>query len=95
MDKLYITTNDGSMINLKVVANASANKIEIENNYYKVRIKAPAVDNKANSELVKFLAKLLNISKSSIQITHGEKSSRKTIFLKNYFINTENFFEDT
>ncbi len=85
MEERIKQTKDGTIIKVKIVANASSNKIEAEDEVFKIRIKAPAVDNKANTELVKFLSDYLKIAKSNIEITHGAKSSRKTILLKDYF----------
>ena len=38
----------------------------------KVRIQAPPLDGKANTELIKFLAKQFGVSKSAISIISGE-----------------------
>ena len=86
MDKKIITNKDGTIIKIKVVANASSNKIEEEEEYFKVRIKAPAVDNKANKELTKFLCEHFNVSKSNIEIIRGEKSTHKHILIKGIFL---------
>ena len=45
----------------------------------KVRIAAPAVDNKANSELIDFLSESLGVSKSAIAIRHGASARRKVV----------------
>lgn len=45
----------------------------------KVRVASPPVDGAANSELIKFLAKTLEISKSEIEITGGQTSKSKLI----------------
>ena len=45
----------------------------------KVRIAAPAVDNKANSELIDFLSESLGVSKSAIAIRHGATGRRKVV----------------
>ena len=45
----------------------------------KVRIAAPATDNKANAELVKFLGAQLGISRSTIAIRRGATGRRKVI----------------
>jgi len=46
----------------------------------KVRIAAPPVDGKANAELVRFLAKKLDIQKSKIVVVRGETSPIKDVF---------------
>ncbi|MBU1126355.1 YggU family protein [Patescibacteria group bacterium] len=46
-----------------------------------IAIKAPPVDGKANQELVKFLAKELNVPKTQIEIVRGQGSRVKHIRL--------------
>lgn len=48
----------------------------------KVKLHAPAVEGAANDELIRFLAKSLNVSASSIEIIRGEKSRRKTVLVR-------------
>ncbi len=45
----------------------------------KVKIAAPAVDNKANAELINFLSESLGIPKSAIIIRRGATSRRKVV----------------
>lgn len=45
----------------------------------KVRIAAPAADNKANAELIEFLSKTLEVSKSAIAIRRGATSRHKVV----------------
>jgi uncharacterized protein (TIGR00251 family) len=45
----------------------------------KVRLKAPAVENRANEALVEFLAKLLKRPKSAVRILGGERSRTKRV----------------
>lgn len=45
----------------------------------KVRLCAPAVENRANEALVEFLAGLLKTSKSAVRIRSGEQSRTKRI----------------
>ncbi|MGA1861684.1 DUF167 domain-containing protein [Deferribacter thermophilus] len=49
------------------------------NGMRKIKVASPPVDGSANKELINFLAKKLNISKSSIKIIGGEKSRVKTL----------------
>ena len=44
-----------------------------------ISISAQPEDNKANKELIEFMADNLNLSKNSINITHGLKSRLKVI----------------
>jgi hypothetical protein len=45
----------------------------------KVKVAAPAVDNKANAELIEFLSESLGIPKSAIVISRGATSRRKVV----------------
>ena len=45
----------------------------------KIKITAPPVDGAANSEIIKLFSKLLNIPKTSIEITSGLSSRNKTL----------------
>ena len=45
----------------------------------KVRLRAPAVEDRANEALVEFLAQLLKRPRSAVRILSGERSRRKRI----------------
>ncbi len=45
----------------------------------KIRIAAPAVDNKANAALIEFLSETLAVPKSAIAIRRGATSRRKVV----------------
>ncbi len=68
--KLHIKVKPGSKVD--------SIAMDAENNWV-VKIKAPPVDGKANVYLVQFLAKVLNLPKSHIQLLKGETSSFKTL----------------
>ena len=88
--KKITVNNEGTILQIKVSANSSKNEIEELDEFFKVKIKAPAVDNKANQELIKFLSEHFNTAKSDVTILHGAKSSRKTVLIKNFFITDKN-----
>ncbi len=46
---------------------------------FKIALNAPAVDGKANEALIRYLASLLNVSKTSITIATGLTSRSKVI----------------
>ncbi|KAI8050529.1 hypothetical protein BDF22DRAFT_695467 [Syncephalis plumigaleata] len=49
-----------------------------------LRIAAPARDNKANEEVIRFMAQLLDVNKTDIRLlAHGQKSREKCIELLN------------
>jgi len=45
----------------------------------KVKVAAPAVDNKANAALIEFLSETLEVPRSSVLIRHGVTGRRKVI----------------
>jgi uncharacterized protein len=45
----------------------------------KLRVAAPPVDGAANSEVIRFLSKLLAVSASSVQVVSGHAGRRKTV----------------
>jgi len=48
----------------------------------KIRLQAPAVENRANEALVEFLAHLLKTPKSAVRILGGERSRLKRIEIR-------------
>lgn len=67
---------------LKVHVNPNAKRDEIAGTYnssLKIKISSPAVDGKANKNLIRFLSKFLNISKTKIKIEKGDKSREKIV----------------
>ena len=45
----------------------------------KLKIAAPPVEGKANKEIVQFLAKALQVSKSSVEVVHGTSGRIKLV----------------
>lgn len=67
---------------LLVWVQPGAKKSELDGLYdgrLKIRLQAPAVENKANKALVTFVAKTLGIKKKCVSIERGEKSRAKTL----------------
>ena len=48
----------------------------------KVRLQAPAVEDRANEALVEFLAQLLKTSRTAVRILSGERSRTKRIEIR-------------
>jgi len=73
-------TPEGCRLTLRVTPAASRSEVAgAEPGWLRVRLMAPPVDGKANQELIRFLAKMLKISKGSITICTGESSRLKQI----------------
>jgi uncharacterized protein len=82
-------TPNGISLEVKIIPNASKNEIVgWENDKLKIRIQKPAEKNKANKELVVFLAKIFKVAKSNVQIISGEKSSHKRIAIDGILLST-------
>jgi uncharacterized protein (TIGR00251 family) len=47
----------------------------------KVRLSAPAVENRANDALIEFLAELLNMPKSAVRIRSGKQNRTKHVVI--------------
>ena len=66
-------------IRVKVSANSKKNSIEFQKDYIKLKISKPALEGKANKEIISFLSDILNLPKNNIKIVNGEKSSLKML----------------
>lgn len=76
--------NEDVILNIKVIPNAPKNCIgEIIGDMIKIKINAPSENNKANEELVCYLADFFNVKKSDIKLIKGLKSRKKVIQIKN------------
>lgn len=67
------------MLHLKVKANQRFNKIEKSAEGWQIRLSAPAIDGKANENLVRFLAEILALPKSAIVLKKGLSTPYKTL----------------
>jgi uncharacterized protein (TIGR00251 family) len=73
----------GIMFKVFVQPRSSRNRIVgLHGDSLKLKLTAPPVDGAANKMCVKFLAKRLAVSPSSLEIISGHNSRRKTILLK-------------
>lgn len=50
-------------------------------NFVKIRLQAPAVDNKANNALTGFVAKILGIKAQQVTLESGHGSRQKTLLV--------------
>ena len=67
-------------LTVRVQPNARRNEIAgLHGDSLKVRIAAPAVDNKANAALIEFLSETLDVPKFSIAIRRGATGRRKIV----------------
>lgn len=67
-------------IRVHVIPNAKVDKVAGEHgDAIKIKLRAPAVEGKANAALRRFLAEKLSIPQRAIVLDHGEKSRDKVI----------------
>ena len=71
-------------LDIRVIPNSSKNSISLEDEFLKVKLTAPAVDNKANKALIEYLSKLLKTPKTSIEIVSGNTSKNKRLKLPSH-----------
>lgn len=74
----------GVQINVKVIPNSSKNQLSLLDENIKINIIAPALENKANKEIVKFLSKVLGVKKKELSIIRGNKEKYKQILIKDH-----------
>ena len=81
---LEIQERDGaSIFAVRVQPRASKDEIAGEmGGALKVRLQAPAVEDRANEALVEFLAQLLKTPKSAVRILSGDRSRMKRIEIR-------------
>ena len=73
-------TNGTLIFRVRVQPRASNDEIAGEmGGALRVRLRAPAVEDRANEALVEFLAQLLKTPRSAVRILSGEKSRTKRI----------------
>ena len=75
-------TDDGILIDIKVVPNSSKNDIITESDVVKIKVTAQPVENKANKALIEVISKNLKVPKTSISVVRGHTSKTKTLFIK-------------
>lgn len=67
-------------IKVKVIPNAKKNEIVGQlGDVLKIKLKAPAVEGKANAALVEFLAEKFGVKKNQVKIMAGLRSRQKII----------------
>jgi uncharacterized protein (TIGR00251 family) len=85
-----IETADGIIFNVYVQPRASRNELcGICCGELKLRLTSPPVEGSANKMCIQYLADLLGIAKSRIDIVRGEKSRHKTV--KAFNVKKEDF----
>lgn len=80
-EKIFNIIKEKTIFDIKVVAGSSVDKIYLENNIIKVKVREIAENGKANKAIIDLFSKTFKIPKKDINIIRGAKSSNKTIQL--------------
>ena len=93
MDSKDIHLHDGkkgATLAVRVIPRASKNEIVeiMDNGIVKIRLTAPPVEGKANDALIKFLAKLLDVSIKQLKVVAGASGRNKMISVTEMDANT-------
>lgn len=82
--KFLYESNDGIVICIKLVPNSAHNRVvDYTDEYVRIKISSPPIENKANKELVCYLSDILDINKSKIKLVSGDKSKLKKVLISN------------
>ena len=82
-DYIVAAGNGEWKLRVRVQPGAKKNElIGVYNDRLKLKIAAPAVDNKANKALVDYIAKLLGLRKSQVTLAAGTANRDKTLAIK-------------
>jgi hypothetical protein len=78
-------TPSGATFTIKVHPRAKKNEITGEvGDALKVALTSPPIDGRANEACIEFLAKLLNVPRSSVTIAAGDTSRNKVIRVRGF-----------
>jgi uncharacterized protein len=78
--QLYTVTGNAIILNLHIQPRASKNQVcGVQDSALKIRLTSPPVDGAANKLCREFLADLLNVPKSAVEIISGDTSRHKRV----------------
>lgn len=73
-------TGNGIIFRIHVVPKSARSEVAgIQGDAVKLKISAPPVEGKANSECIRFLSEILRVKKNQVTIINGQKSRKKTV----------------
>lgn len=74
---------NGISIKVTVVPNSSKSMaVGIFDGVLKLKLNSPPIEGKANKEVIEYFSKLINVPKTSIEISKGNKNKVKTLLIK-------------
>jgi len=70
-------------LQVRVIPRASRDQVVgISGDRLKLKLTATPIDGKANAALIRYLADLFGVAKSSISISRGERGREKTVLIR-------------
>ncbi len=73
--------SENCILSIRVIPNKPKSRIAdiLEDNVIRIEVKSQPIEGKANQELIRFLAKILDLNKKQIIILRGVNSKNKLI----------------
>jgi uncharacterized protein (TIGR00251 family) len=79
VDEWWTATDDGLIVRVHVVPNARRTEVvHVTSSRLRLKLAAPAVDNKANEEAIRFFAATFGVRKQDVRLVIGGRSRDKT-----------------
>lgn len=77
-------SKDGALVKLRVSPGAKSTALKglYGECAVKISVAAPPVDGRANTEIVRFLAGLLGVSRSAVEVVSGASGRDKTVLVR-------------
>lgn len=76
----YRYTDDVLTLQLYLQPGGKSDRIDgIHTDRLKIRVKAPAIEDRANIHLIKFLASHFAVPKTNVELSRGRQSRQKTV----------------
>lgn len=91
-----VSTDKSGNITIKILAKPGAKQnsvTDISSEEISVQISAPPVEGEANTELVKYISKVLGLRKSDVTLSHGSRSRNKLLVIDKSVITIEKTLE--
>jgi uncharacterized protein len=78
------TAGDGGIhVSVRVTTGGRVSEvIDSTGDRLRIRVAAPAVEGKANAEVVRFLGDLFGVRKSAVRLVRGDKAREKTLWIE-------------
>lgn len=95
-DGVAVTTDKSGNITIKILAKPGAKQnsiTDISSDGVGVQICAPPVEGEANTELVKYISKVLGLRKSDVSLARGNRSRNKILVIEKGVIGVEKTLE--